>query len=156
MWNFVYISTTQCRTPFIFTENFIISIWYCRRHLASILSYILKLKLIFPYSPIRRQRRTQSQRAELTFSVCQFHEKLRRRTLRRVQKVSSVYLSAVIEYLVKEVLDLSNEIAQYNNDQNLLQPRHINTALRYDQELNQLTKNVIIPESTRLNFPTLQ
>ena len=127
-----------------------------RRHLASILGYILKLKLIFPYSPIRRQRRTQSQRAELTFSVCQFHEKLRRRTLRRVQKVSSVYLSAVIEYLVKEVLDLSNEIAQYNNDQNLLQPRHINTALKYDQELNQLTKNVIIPESTRLNFPTLQ
>jgi len=59
-----------------------------------------------------------------------------------------VYLSAVIEYLVKEVLDLSNEIAQYQ-EQNILQPRHINTALRYDQELNQLTKNVIIPESTR-------
>lgn len=99
-------------------------------------------------SPIRRQRRTQSQRAGLIFSVCQFHQKLRRRTLRRVQKVSSVYLSAVIEYLVKEVLDLSNEIAQYQ-EQNILQPRHINTALRYDQELNQLTKNVIIPESTR-------
>ena len=99
-------------------------------------------------SPIRRQRRTQSQRAGLTFSVCQFHQKLRRRTLRRVQKVSSVYLSAVIEYLVKEVLDLSNEIAQYQ-EQNILQPRHINTALRYDQELNQLTKSVIIPESTR-------
>ena len=99
-------------------------------------------------SPIRRQRRTQSQRAGLTFPVCQFHQKLWRRTLRRVQKVSSVYLSAVIEYLVKEVLDLSNEIAQYQ-EQNILQPRHINTALRYDQELNQLTKNVIIPESTR-------
>ena len=99
-------------------------------------------------SQIRRQRRTQSQRAGLIFSVCQFHQKLRRRTLRRVQKVSSVYLSAVIEYLVKEVLDLSNEIAQYQ-EQNILQPRHINTALRYDQELNQLTKNVIIPESTR-------
>ena len=99
-------------------------------------------------SQIRRQRRTQSQRAGLIFSVCQFHQKLWRRTLRRVQKVSSVYLSAVIEYLVKEVLDLSNEIAQYQ-EQNILQPRHINTALRYDQELNQLTKNVIIPESTR-------
>ena len=99
-------------------------------------------------SQIRRQRRTQSQRAGLIFSVCQFHQKLRRRTLRRVQKVSSVYLSAVIEYLVKEVLDLSNEITQYQ-EQNILQPRHINTALRYDQELNQLTKNVIIPESTR-------
>ena len=99
-------------------------------------------------SPIRRPRRTQSQRAGITFSVCQFHQKLRRRTLQRVQKVSSVYLSAVIEYLVKEVLDLSNEIAQYQ-EQNILQPRHINTALRYDQELNQLTKNVIIPESTR-------
>ena len=99
-------------------------------------------------SPIHRQRRTQFQRAGLTCSVCQFHQKLRRRTLRRVQKVSSVYLSAVIEYLVKEVLDLSNEIAQYQ-EQNILQPRHINTALRHDQELNQLTKNVIIPESTR-------
>ena len=87
--------------------------------------------------------------------MCQFHQKLRRRTHRRIQKVSSVYLSAVIEYLVKEVLDLSQEIAQYQN-RNQLQPKHINAALKYDQELNELTKNVIIPESTRLNYPTTQ
>ena len=72
---------------------------------------------------------------------------MRLRMRRRIQKVSSVYLTAVLEYLVQEVLELSSEITQFNNKP-LIQPKYIKQALKYDQELNQLTKNVIIPEAT--------
>ena len=72
---------------------------------------------------------------------------MRLRMRRRIQKVSSVYLTAVLEYLVQEVLELSSEITKFNK-KILIQPKYINQALKYDQELNQLTKNVIIPEVT--------
>ena len=87
----------------------------------------------------------------MTFSVTKFKKKLKKRTQLRIQTTSCVYLAAVFDYLVKELVDLPEIIVQKFRWKNI-KPMHIDLAIRFDVELNAFLHNVIIPEASRLSL----
>ena len=56
-----------------------------------------------------------------------------------------MYLSAVLEYLAAEVLELAGNAAK-DNKKNRINPRHILLAIRNDEELNKLLGSTTIAE----------
>jgi histone H2A len=82
----------------------------------------------------------------LTFPVARIHRKLKKTLHRRVGKGAAVYLAAVLEYLIAEVTELSGNAARDLKRQRINE-RCIMLALGSDAELDQLTKEVHIPNS---------
>ncbi|XP_011079768.1 histone H2A-beta, sperm-like [Sesamum indicum] len=64
----------------------------------------------------------------------------------RVNAGAPVYLAAVLEYLADEVLELAGNQARLSK-KNRISPRHIQLAVRNDEELTKLYGNVIIPSA---------
>ena len=94
-------------------------------------------------------RTTLSARSGLIFPVRKLIKKLKKRTMLRIWINSAVYLASVIEYLVSEILDLSGQITK-KAKKKIIQPNHINGALKCDQELNQLTKDAVLPKVSKI------
>lgn len=94
--------------------------------------------------PAGGKKHTKSTRAGLVMPVSRVHRYLKRgRYARRTSIAASVYMSAVIEYLVAEVNELSGNAAKANKRKTIT-PRHIMLGVRNDAELNELLKHVHI------------
>ena len=87
---------------------------------------------------------TRSARAGLQFPVGRLARYLRRGNYsNRVGGGAPVYMAAVLEYIVAEVLELAGNAAKDNNKHRIV-PRHIQLAVRNDDELNQFFGNAVI------------
>jgi hypothetical protein len=79
-------------------------------------------------------------RAGLTFSVGKVHKQLRQRNLRSVRP-AAVYMTAVLEYLTAEMLELAGNSANRSINKRIT-PRNLKGAVSGDDELKTLLRNV--------------
>ena len=87
---------------------------------------------------------TKAARAGLQFPVGRIARFMKQgRHAERVGAGAPVYLAAVLEYLAAEVLELAGNAAKDNKKTRII-PRHIQLAVRNDEELNRLLKDTTI------------
>lgn len=92
------------------------------------------------------RQRTRSSKAGLQFPVGRIHRFLRDgRFASRIGEGSAVYLTAVLEYLTAEVLELAGNAA-IDNKKTRITPRHLQLAIRNDEELHILLGDVTIAQ----------
>jgi len=92
----------------------------------------------------KKTAQTRSSKAGLQFPVGRIHRFLRKGGYAdRVGAGAPVYLAAVMEYLTAEVLELAGNAARDNKKTRII-PRHIQLAVRNDEELNKLLGGVTI------------
>ena len=90
--------------------------------------------------------KSRSSRAGLQFPVGRIHRLLRKGNYaQRVGAGAPVYLAAVMEYLAAEVLELAGNAARDNKKSRII-PRHLQLAIRNDEELNKLLSGVTIAQ----------
>ncbi|XP_060089807.1 histone H2A-beta, sperm-like [Heteronotia binoei] len=96
--------------------------------------------------PALPSQKTRSDRAGIQFPVGRVHRFLRRgQYAERIGVGAAVYLSAVLEYLTAEILELAGNAASENKKQRI-GPRHLQLAVRTDEELSRLFSGVTIAE----------
>jgi histone H3/H4 len=89
---------------------------------------------------------SRSSRAGLQFPVGRIHRHLRKGNYaQRVGAGAPVYLAAVLEYLAAEILELAGNAARDNKKARII-PRHLQLAIRNDEELNRLLQGVTISQ----------
>ena len=87
---------------------------------------------------------SRSAKAGLQFPVGRIGRFLKKgRYAARVGGGAPVYLAAILEYLTAEVLELAGNAAR-DNKKNRIVPRHVQLAVRNDEELNKLFGHVTI------------
>ncbi|XP_077119125.1 histone H2A.J-like [Ranitomeya variabilis] len=95
---------------------------------------------------VRAKAKTRSSRAGLQFPVGRVHRLLRKGNYaERVGAGAPVYLAAVLEYLTAEILELAGNAARDNKKTRII-PRHLQLAVRNDEELNRLLGGVTIAQ----------
>jgi histone H2A len=87
---------------------------------------------------------SRSKKAGLQFPVGRVHRYLKQgKYASRIGAGAPVYLAAVMEYLAAEVLELAGNAARDNKKTRII-PRHVQLAVRNDEELNKLLGGVTI------------
>ncbi|CAB3222373.1 unnamed protein product [Arctia plantaginis] len=95
---------------------------------------------------VKGKAKSRSNRAGLQFPVGRIHRLLRNGNYaERVGAGAPVYLAAVMEYLAAEVLELAGNAARDNKKTRII-PRHLQLAIRNDEELNKLLSGVTIAQ----------
>ncbi|KAK0076747.1 hypothetical protein PV325_004938 [Microctonus aethiopoides] len=95
---------------------------------------------------VKGKAKSRSSRAGLQFPVGRIHRLLRKGNYaERVGAGAPVYLAAVMEYLAAEVLELAGNAARDNKKTRII-PRHLQLAIRNDEELNKLLSGVTIAQ----------
>jgi histone H2A len=87
---------------------------------------------------------SRSKKAGLQFPVGRVHRFLKQgKYASRIGAGAPVYLAAVLEYLAAEILELAGNAARDNKKARII-PRHVQLAVRNDEELNKLLADVTI------------
>ena len=87
---------------------------------------------------------SRSAKAGLQFPVGRVARYMRNmRVASRIGGGAPVYMAAVLEYLAAEILELAGNAARDNKKTRIV-PRHIQLAVRNDEELNKLLGHVTI------------
>lgn len=88
--------------------------------------------------------RSAQKKLKLTLPIHKFHKALRRQShTKRVGTGSAVILTSIIEYVTSEILELAGNTAKEGN-KNRITPKHIQQAVRTDEELNKYFAHVTI------------
>ncbi|KAM6144644.1 histone H2A-like [Phoenicopterus ruber ruber] len=96
--------------------------------------------------PGAAMKKTKSAKAGLQFPVGRVYRLLKRGNYAdRIGPGAAIYLAAVLEYLSAEILELAGNAARENKKSRIL-PRHIQLAVRNDDELNKLFSSVTIAQ----------
>jgi len=92
----------------------------------------------------KRGRMPRSVKAGLQFPVGRVHRILKTRCPRktRVSSTSAVYVTAILEYVSAEVLEMTGNCTKDFKSKRVT-PRHLQLAIRGDEELDQLIKATI-------------
>jgi len=89
---------------------------------------------------------SRSAKAGLQFPVGRIHRLLKKGNYaQRVGAGAPVYLAAVLEYLAAEILELAGNAARDNKKHRIV-PRHLQLAVRNDEELSKLLGDVVISQ----------
>ncbi len=89
---------------------------------------------------------SRSAKAGLQFPVGRIGRYLKKgKYATRVGAGAPVYLAAILEYLTAEILELAGNAARDNKKTRII-PRHIQLAVRNDEELNKLFGSVTIAQ----------
>ena len=95
---------------------------------------------------VKGKSKTRSSRAGLQFPVGRIHRLLRKGNYaKRIGAGGPVYLAAVMEYLAAEILELAGNAARDNKKSRIV-PRHLQLAVRNDEELNKVFAGVTIAQ----------
>ncbi len=93
-----------------------------------------------------KKSQTKSSKAGLQFPVGRMGRFLKKgKYASRVGGGAPVYLAAILEYLTAEILELAGNAARDNKKTRII-PRHIQLAVRNDEELNKLFGGVTIAQ----------
>ena len=91
-----------------------------------------------------KKAQSRSSKAGLQFPVGRMSRFLKKgKYATRVGAGAPVYLAAILEYLTAEILELAGNAARDNKKTRIV-PRHIQLAVRNDEELNKLFGGVTI------------
>ena len=89
---------------------------------------------------------SRSSKAGLQFPVGRIHRLLRKGNYaKRIGAGGPVYMAAVMEYLAAEILELAGNAARDNKKSRII-PRHLQLAVRNDEELSKLLAGVTIAQ----------
>lgn len=129
---FYYYESTNVSNRYFTSNGFLITI-------EQLFHLTLRIFLFLSFSITEQQ--TKTARAGLQFPVSRFQRYLRKgKYADRIATSSAVYLTAVIEYLSAEVLELAGNAAADNKKVRIL-PRHLMLAIKNDAELDILLKD---------------
>lgn len=92
----------------------------------------------------KRFTQSRSSRAGLQFPVGRVHRHLRQgRYAARIGSGAPIYLAAILEYMTAEILELAGNASRDYKKRRII-PRHIQLAIRNDEELNALLQTATI------------
>ncbi|KAI6043923.1 histone H2A [Pisolithus marmoratus] len=106
---------------------------------------------------VEGKAQSRSAKAGLQFPVGRVHRLLKKGNYaQRVGAGAPVYLAAVLEYLAAEILELAGNAARDNKAsihvKQRIVPRHLQLAIRNDEELNKLLGDVVISQGGVVPF----
>src|SRR4051812_39248874 len=92
----------------------------------------------------KKKRVSTSSKSGLQFPVARIKRYLKEKLFgARIGKSSSIYLTAVLEYLMAEILEISGNCA-LEKKKKIIKERHILLAIKNDPELKQLLMGTTI------------